>query len=256
MLRKAKMFGRLAIVLTCIPLSSSPLWAQQGGGGGGAVGNFDTSGFGFGNSGVGSVSQLGNFGSTTGSATGSTGATGGGVSGISSFGANLGSSFDAGFGATSFANDAAASLIGTAALGRSFGGGFGTGFGRNNQQGFNFQNQNNNQQETTIRAKVSLGFTYVPPSAAVRTERINDLMSRMRLPTAYENVNVVMQGRTAIMRGNVATESEARFVMQLLSLEPGVDEVQNELVLTEQLPATPAVLPLDNAVDRIPPPRP
>ena len=45
------------------------------------------------------------------------------------------------------------------------------------------------------------------------------------------NVNVVMSGNTAILRGTVNSVRTSELLTQLLSFEPGINGVKNELVV-------------------------
>lgn len=100
---------------------------------------------------------------------------------------------------------------------------------RNNQRG---GGQGNNANNKTVRAVVSVGFDRpeLPSTGPGSTsEAIQSHFTRMSVPARLKNVQVEMQGRTAILRGQVTNESEKRLAEKLLALEPGVDSVQNEL---------------------------
>jgi hypothetical protein len=105
-------------------------------------------------------------------------------------------------------------------------GGFGGGRG-----GFgNTQNGQNN--ENKVRAVVRVGFPYQGPAPTATAQRVNSRFSRMPLPESLQGVTIEMDGRTAVMTGQVATPEDAKLVERLLSLEPGVNGVRNELVVT------------------------
>jgi hypothetical protein len=110
------------------------------------------------------------------------------------------------------------------------------GGGRNARGGLN---QNQNSTNSKIRATVSLGFEVPAPTNAVATRAINDRLSR--IPSAVLNgVTVEINGRTATIRGEVNAPSDGKVIERLLSLEPGIDAVQNELTYAnDQAPASP-----------------
>jgi hypothetical protein len=63
----------------------------------------------------------------------------------------------------------------------------------------------------------------IGPASPAATERIAEF-SRGR-------ANVSMAGTTAVLSGTVSSSREAELLVQLLSFEPGVDRVKNELVI-------------------------
>ena len=99
------------------------------------------------------------------------------------------------------------------------------GMGRGGQ--FN-QNQNQNSNKPQIRATVKLGFEVATPTNAATSRLINDRMRRIP-STALAGITVEMSGRTAVIRGRVDSPADGKVVERLLSLEPGVDAVKNEL---------------------------
>ena len=113
-------------------------------------------------------------------------------------------------------------------------GGLGGLGGRNNMLGGN--NANNKK---PIRAVVSIGFdrpetpTTGPDSTAVKAQA---RLEKVVLPGNSKNVRVTMEGRTATLNGQVASEREKRLMERLLSLEPGVDSIKN-LLTTPTSPA-------------------
>ncbi len=55
-----------------------------------------------------------------------------------------------------------------------------------------------------------------------------------------------MQGRTAVIVGQVASESDGELIERLLSLEPGIDAVENELVYSTAPELVPAPATFDS----------
>ncbi len=241
----ARQFIVIAALVTCL---SCPAWAQNNTAGG--FGNFglDSGNFGL---------DASAFGSSN---TGAAGGNGAGASGLITLGGGNFGSFDAGFGATPLTSAISGLGGGAAGFGQNglgglggFGTGFGTGFGGGGfgggfggggfggRGGFGNQNQNNqNQNQTMLRAAVKLGFSYAGPSSSARSQQLNARLARIPLPANVSGVQVEMQGRTAVLRGEVATSADAQLVERLLALEPGIDSVQNELVLTEEVGRAPS----------------
>ena len=166
----------------------------------------------------------------TGSVLGQTGNTQNQTGTASALNQAFGTGFDfsSGFGASAFGGAGATTATGAAGFGGAtggrgaFGGGFGGGFGGRGGVG---QTQNNQQNNNKIRATVKLGFTYVGLPPQVRTQKVNATLARLPLPSRLSGVRVNMNGRTALLTGTVESEDDVTLLEQLVSLEPGVDEV-------------------------------
>ena len=226
------------LAIFALLISSTSVMAQQRGG--------TTGGFGGATGGTGGLGGLGGiapttlggttqqFGGTTGA---TTGAATGGSAGIGTGQLQIGSGtmapIDPGFGAntSAFANPAAAALGGrnTFGLGGLGGlGGFGLGgFGLGGFGGFN----QNNQNPPAVRATVKLGFTYVGPTAQVKTRQVNNLIRRLPLPPRFKGVEVAVSGKKATVTGQVGNEADIRLLENILSLESGINSV--EMLLTK-----------------------
>ncbi|MCY2984756.1 MAG: hypothetical protein NTY15_14125 [Planctomycetota bacterium] len=63
----------------------------------------------------------------------------------------------------------------------------------------------------------------IGPASPAATERIVEF--------SKGRANVSMAGTTAVLRGTVSSSREAELLAQLLSFEPGIDRVKNELVV-------------------------
>ncbi len=153
-------------------------------------------------------------GSTTQTGSGVLGAGGLGGSGIGGAlgGTGLGGGLAGGFGA---------------GLGGGLGGGFGG--GRNTRSQFGGGNS-----QTTGKQPIKATFKPVMDAAPAATiaARNNQIQSRLeRLPLAekYRGVTVAVAGRTAILSGTTATEADARYVERLVSIEAGIDRVENRI---------------------------
>ena len=95
-----------------------------------------------------------------------------------------------------------------------------------------FQNQNNNaNSRTQLRPRLVLGFS--PPRDASRDIRVRLSQRLAKLPQIeiLDNVEVAIVGRTAVLRGRVATDYDRLMMAKIASLEPGVAAVQNDLLV-------------------------
>ncbi len=102
--------------------------------------------------------------------------------------------------------------------------------GMQTQQGRNGANAN-----TKVRAVVTLGFDRpeVPASGPDSTvAKAQTHLANTVLPDRLKNVQIAMEGRTAVLRGQAANESEKKLVERLLSLEPGIDTIKNEITVS------------------------
>ncbi|GIX00230.1 MAG: hypothetical protein KatS3mg111_3562 [Pirellulaceae bacterium] len=204
------------------------VFAQQAARGfGNGFGNFGLGTNSFGLSGLSSA----NSGANTNNGSNSSGGAGGTSAPLVSLGQNLGG-FDSTFGASTFSSPTAAALTnlgGLGALGGRFGGlgGFGRfgGFG-----GFGgFGQRNGQQNQGPIRATIRLGFQYEPVPVAERSQEINSRLARLPLPAKYSDIEVYLDGRTATITGKVPSEEDAALLERLVELEPGIDQVLNQV---------------------------
>lgn len=81
-----------------------------------------------------------------------------------------------------------------------------------------------------LRFPVSLGFKPMAQSIqAVSGERVQNRLAR--IPQLRENgpLTVEMDGRIAVLQGEVASEDARDLVARVVLLEPGISDVQNEL---------------------------
>jgi len=104
---------------------------------------------------------------------------------------------------------------------------------------------------TQIRASVSVGFRrpVVAPTGVSRV--LAQRLSNSRRVQVVSPVEVVIQGRTATLRGVVATQYDRALAEQLARLEAGIGQVRNELVVAVA-PAEPE-LPAPDAAPAEPP---
>lgn len=98
------------------------------------------------------------------------------------------------------------------------------------------------------RPRLTIGFEFEAPPTAVLNEKLTARLVQSLGPRAVAPLEVHLAGRTAILRGVVATEHDRTLAAGLALLEPGVDQVQNDL----QLAPTEAEFPADD--DTLPSP--
>lgn len=195
---------------------------------------FGSSGFGssgFGSSGFGGGFGSGGFGS---SGFGSSGFGGGGFGQSGFGGAGGGQTFvgrDAGDMQSVFNQLGRSSNQFMQQLNRTIGGG-----NRNRQR--NQQNQEENA-ELMVRVKLNVAFDHARPQpAAVASTvraRLNSILERRNI--AAPDVEIV--GDAVVLRGTAASESERLVIEKLVSIEPGVSEVRNEMTVAGSLPVPP-----------------
>lgn len=99
-------------------------------------------------------------------------------------------------------------------------------------QGLNTQSQTRPPYRTTIR----VGFDYPTPPAGTLSAALTSRLQRARLAPSQNSVVVEVQGHTAILRGQVTTPHARVLAEQLVLLEPGIAQVDNQLVVAEPAP--------------------
>jgi hypothetical protein len=107
---------------------------------------------------------------------------------------------------------------------------------QNRQTGFNAQQaqrsrQGGTQSQSLIRIPLRLGFQPQAVSAPQFNVSFADRLAKMPSFQRVGPINVSLEGRTAILRGTVASESDRQLAASLARLEPEVLAVQNELVV-------------------------
>jgi hypothetical protein len=103
------------------------------------------------------------------------------------------------------------------------------------------QSQQNRRQNTTqngaggndmpqVQISLRVGFQVPPATAAAVTRDLSVRVSRILNPIVSDP-NLQIVGQTVTLRGTVASEEEKRLAETILSLQPGVTTVNNELVV-------------------------
>lgn len=109
-------------------------------------------------------------------------------------------------------------------------GGFGnTGFGAGGQQ----------NQEPSIRTRLVAQVDVARPSSGQRLNEIRGHLQDLPNSERFTGVDITVEGRTAVLTGNVESPRDRRLIEGLVRLEPGISKVENNVrvVRLEQIPA-------------------
>ena len=221
--------------------------SRVGGGGGfggmsgfGGAGGFGGGGSGFGSGfGGGGMSGMGGrgFGSSMGS---------GGFGGMSGFG-NQGGMYGGNMGGQNFvgrdAGDMQAVMNQMGRAGTQF-------FNTMNRNMSNRGNRNRRREDTeentppTVRVRLEVGFPQPPPAPSRIANNIRLRLARLAVDHSLGQPEVAVEGDTVVLRGVAANESQRQVLEKLISMEPGVRAVRNEM--TVPTAPTAEVLPTSN----------
>jgi hypothetical protein len=91
--------------------------------------------------------------------------------------------------------------------------------------------QTSNSSNTVVNSTLRLGFVHTGADAGEVTNSLSERLSKARRLTALSPVEIVIEGRTATLRGQVATEYDRVLAERLALLEVGIARVNNELVV-------------------------
>lgn len=97
-----------------------------------------------------------------------------------------------------------------------------------------FPNSQNSGGGAPIRNTVSVGFTPPAPAANAAGRRLTGLLRRSSRIQQVTPIEVELRGRTAILRGTVATAHDRDLARLAVLLEPGISQVRNELAVAGQ----------------------
>lgn len=89
-------------------------------------------------------------------------------------------------------------------------------------------------QQDIIPSSLRLGFNLPSTPPGGGPTQLEARLSRIvasRINAQPANVQVTVEGRTAVLKGTVPSATDRLVLERLLLLEPGVDKVQNELVV-------------------------
>ena len=104
--------------------------------------------------------------------------------------------------------------------------------GRSNRSGgFGRGASRGRRTATQFRSTIRVGFSRSVVAPSRVSTALAQRLSRSRRVQTVSPVEVVIQGRTATLRGVVATGYDRALAEQLARLEPGIGQVRNELVV-------------------------
>ncbi len=115
---------------------------------------------------------------------------------------------------------------------------------RQSQQG---QNQAGKQQQNKLAVRVPFRVDYMaqPQLTTTFTSRMQTRYSNLPALKGKSSIELVLEGDILVLRGQVESEADRQLAEDLLSLEPGVSQVRNELgiVRPASAPAVPVSFP-------------
>jgi len=97
--------------------------------------------------------------------------------------------------------------------------------------GSGFGGAQGGRSQPAIRCMLAVGFDLPEHQSAALSTDLAGLLSRAAAIRARKPLQVLLEGRTAILRGEVATEHGRELAGQLARLEGGIDQVRNEIVV-------------------------
>jgi hypothetical protein len=120
------------------------------------------------------------------------------------------------------------------------------------------QNMNNfgRNNRTQVRIGLTLGFAPPPAAATVSTAAMGLRLTQLPGLSLVGNPQVMLEGRTAVVRGTAASEQDREMVSRLLLLEPGISSVRNEMTLAQETADPGSLLGSPPAGQPEPPPAP
>jgi hypothetical protein len=96
------------------------------------------------------------------------------------------------------------------------------------------------RQRQQLRVPLRLGAPLAAPSASpVAVARVQSRLAKIPQLRGIGSVAVQVDGRVAVLKGQVASEHDRDLLTRLVLLEPGISDVRNELQVASA-PATPA----------------
>jgi hypothetical protein len=108
---------------------------------------------------------------------------------------------------------------------------------RNRQQQFNGEGEGDDERpEMRIRLEVGFPAPRPAPSALART--LQSRIDRLAVDHNLGQPQVSVEGDTVVLRGVADSESQMLVLANLISLEPGVRLVRNEMTIAEAPAAT------------------
>jgi len=88
------------------------------------------------------------------------------------------------------------------------------------------------------RPRLRVGFQVERPAAETVNSNLIDRLELSLAPSETGRIEVLVEGGTATLRGEVPSHRQRRLARLLLLLEPGISEVENELTVTASPPTS------------------
>lgn len=147
-------------------------------------------------------------------------------------GDTIGTATESGFGLAAESNNGGVGGIGGGGLG-AFGGGLG-GFGGLNNLFGGLGQQGGQSSKPVLRTRIRSAVKVAPAAPEMVQREASFRLRQASSDRELRGVNVQMIGRTAVLTGTVANESDRRMSELMLRLEPGVSNVENRVVVLPQ----------------------
>jgi hypothetical protein len=261
-------------IAAALALGLSSALAQQFGGGGGN-GGFGGGGGGFGGSGGGFGGSGGGFGGGGNFGSGTSGFSGFGGSGFGG-GSNFGGSFGNAFGSNGFGSGGGGG--GGQGFGQGMNGGQGgqggqqfigrsdsdtqammKALGKNSNQFFQQMNRTlgqanrgkqANQQKANatlpVRVKLNVTFATAPPQSSALATALHGHIDKLLIARKITAPEIEVDGDTVVLRGTAESDNQRLVIEKLVSLEPGVYQVSNQMTVAGSSPADSTPPPAGN----------
>jgi hypothetical protein len=98
-------------------------------------------------------------------------------------------------------------------------------------QGFSPDSPNGRRSTYVHRPRYRVGFEPPVVNAAQLTAALTERLEKFLLQGGSTQIEVSVQNRTASLEGSVTSDDDRRLAERLVSLEPGVDRIENRLVV-------------------------
>jgi len=103
------------------------------------------------------------------------------------------------------------------------------------RQGAQGQNRNGNQQQNKLKIRTPFRVDAIdqPSLTTTFTARMQTRYANLPALAGKGKIEPVLEGDTLVLRGHVETAADRKLAEDLLSLEPGVSQVRNELEIVQ-----------------------
>jgi hypothetical protein len=108
---------------------------------------------------------------------------------------------------------------------------------RNRQQQFNGEGEGEDERPE-MRIRLEVGFAAPRPAPTALARTLQNRIDRLAVDHNLGRPQVSVEGDTVVLRGVADSESQILVLANLISLEPGVRTVRNEMTLAQSPDAT------------------